>query len=114
MTETRTDAATLRKLAKADGLNVRVRKGKGCRSGAIHFFMQFGATRADREAAVAFLIRVAARVSEGYGLTDLAAITPHFFDSIPVHAFEACFFSLTRRQTRRITKSRRRRKEPPP
>ena len=89
MTETRTDAATLRKLAKAEGLNVRVRKGKGCRSGAIHFFMQFGASRVDRVAAVDFLIRVNARASLGYGPTDLETLRDGLFESITVHAFEA-------------------------
>lgn len=88
-TETRTDAATLRRLAKAEGLNVRVRKGKGCRSGAIHFFMCFDATREDRRDALAFLIAVGADASNGYGRTDLATVNGDHFDSITIFNYQA-------------------------
>lgn len=57
--DTKTAAATLRRMAKAAGLrNFRVRKGTGCRRGTVHFFAALDATSDDRAAARAFLASV--------------------------------------------------------
>lgn len=85
------DTATLRALVAAAGLrNVRVRAGTGCRRGAVHLYMGIDATREDREAAAAFLVRVSAVVS--YGTPVEVAKRPEvlrFFDSATVLSFVA-------------------------
>lgn len=82
-----TDATTLRSLAKACGLkNIRIRKGSGCRRGAIHVFAGIDATREDRIAMVAFLLTVNAECRQADGKRiDLATMAnPHWADSFNV------------------------------
>ena len=83
-----TDAATLRDLAKAAGTTLRVRKGKGCRKGALHVYMPIDSTREDRIAAVAFLASVNAECVLGYERIDFTTYRAEFFDSLTVNAFE--------------------------
>jgi hypothetical protein len=75
------DSATVRDLVKAAGLTgVVVRKGRGCRTGAVHLFMGLDSTREERVAVAAWL------ASAGVASTWPADARPEFFDSCSIRA----------------------------